>query len=101
MGEREQKYLRNKGLAAVLEHGSALIDARLAPASPANDGKQTLYRGHPIFIAQHATATCCRGCRTGGHPPKFDERYPGRRRLYVSDPFGNRLEFQQIMNDER
>jgi len=19
-------------------------------------------RGHPVFIAQHATATCCRGC---------------------------------------
>ena len=19
-------------------------------------------RGHPVFVAQHATATCCRGC---------------------------------------
>ena len=19
-------------------------------------------KGHPVFIAQHATATCCRGC---------------------------------------
>ena len=27
-----------------------------------NDGKQTPMRGHPVFIAQHATATCCRGC---------------------------------------
>lgn len=24
-------------------------------------GKQTPMRGHPVFIAQHATATCCRG----------------------------------------
>ena len=27
-----------------------------------NDGKQTPMRGHPVFISQHATATCCRGC---------------------------------------
>jgi exodeoxyribonuclease V alpha subunit len=24
--------------------------------------KQTQMKGHPVFIAQHATATCCRGC---------------------------------------
>src|SRR3989344_4160746 len=27
-----------------------------------NDGKQTPWRGHPVFVAQHATATCCRKC---------------------------------------
>ena len=26
------------------------------------DGKQTPMRGHPVFIAQHACACCCRGC---------------------------------------
>ena len=26
------------------------------------DGDQTSMRGRPVFIAQHATATCCRGC---------------------------------------
>ena len=34
----------------------------VAPQSPKNDGKQTPMRGHLVFIAQHATATCCRGC---------------------------------------
>ena len=24
-------------------------------------------RGHPVFIAQHATATCCRGCISKWH----------------------------------
>jgi len=38
------------------------ITARLAPALLKNDGKQTPMRGHPVFIAQHATATCCRRC---------------------------------------
>ncbi|EPE0825199.1 DUF4186 family protein [Escherichia coli] len=37
------------------------------PALPANDGKQTPMRGHPVFIAQHATATCCRGCLAKWH----------------------------------
>ena len=32
-----------------------------------NDGKQTPFRGHPVFIAQHATATCCRGCLAKWH----------------------------------
>ncbi len=35
---------------------------RLASSTPVNDGKQTPWRGHPVFVAQHATATCCRGC---------------------------------------
>jgi hypothetical protein len=29
--------------------------------------KQTPYKGHPIFIAQHATATCCRECLEKWH----------------------------------
>jgi hypothetical protein len=35
--------------------------------APINDGKQTPMRGHPVFIAQHATATCCRGCLEKWH----------------------------------
>jgi hypothetical protein len=34
----------------------------LAPAEPRHDGRQTPMHGHPVFIAQHATAVCCRGC---------------------------------------
>lgn len=35
---------------------------RLSLSNIPNDGKQTPMRGHPVFIAQHATATCCRKC---------------------------------------
>jgi predicted Fe-S protein YdhL (DUF1289 family) len=45
-----------------MKHGARFIADRLAPAFPRNDGKQTPWRNHPIFVAQHATATCCRGC---------------------------------------
>jgi predicted Fe-S protein YdhL (DUF1289 family) len=64
---KELAYLRSKGLSVVLEHASDFIDKRLAPADPANDGKQTPMRNHPAFVAQHATATCCRGCLQKWH----------------------------------
>jgi hypothetical protein len=67
LGERELDYLRSKGLDTVLAHGRDFIERRLAPPHPLNDGKQTPMRGHPIFIAQHATATCCRSCLAKWH----------------------------------
>lgn len=67
LGERERGYLRAKGLDTVMEHAAAFVDARLAPADPENDGRQTPMRNHPAFVAQHATATCCRGCLEKWH----------------------------------
>ncbi len=67
LGERERAYLADKGLPVVMSHARDFVTARLAPAEPANDGKQTPMRGHPVFLAQHATATCCRGCLAKWH----------------------------------
>ena len=35
-------------------------------------------------------------CEAAGYQPRFDDRYPGRRRFYMEDPFGNRLEFLEL-----
>jgi len=51
-----------KGMATIEQHTRDFITERLAAAEPKNDGKQTPMRGHPVFIAQHATGTCCRKC---------------------------------------
>ena len=67
LGQKERAYLDDRGIAVVLEHAADFVAKRLAPAQPANDGKQTPMRGHPVFIAQHATATCCRGCLAKWH----------------------------------
>jgi hypothetical protein len=67
LGEQERRYLEEKGLETVLAHARDFVDKRLAAAEPRNDGKQTPMRGHPVFIAQHATATCCRGCLAKWH----------------------------------
>jgi hypothetical protein len=67
LGPREQAYLDQRGLDTVLSHARRFVAERLAPAAPANDGKQTPYRGHPVFVAQHATACCCRDCLQKWH----------------------------------
>jgi Domain of unknown function (DUF4186) len=63
----EREYLDRKGLDVVMTHAVDFVEERLAPAQPANDGKQTPMRKHPVFVAQHATATCCRGCLDKWH----------------------------------
>lgn len=60
--DKDLEYIRAKGLDAIHSHACDFISKRVAPANIPNDGKQTPMRGHPVFIAQHATACCCRGC---------------------------------------
>lgn len=60
-------YITDKGMETIESHAKDFISIRLAPAYPNNDGKQTPMKGHPVFVAQHATATCCRGCLEKWH----------------------------------
>ena len=59
---KDKEYIKDKGLETVRLHAENIIRKRLAPAVIPNDGRQTPMRGHPVFIAQHACACCCRGC---------------------------------------
>lgn len=60
--EKDFLYIKEKGLTTIERHAHEFIQKRLVPNSIPNDGKQTPMNGHPVFIAQHATATCCRNC---------------------------------------
>lgn len=60
--KKDKDYIADKGLATIRRHAEDFIAKRLAPANLPNDGKQTPMRGHPVFLAQHATGCCCRGC---------------------------------------
>lgn len=55
-------YIERIGIKKIESHAKDFIAKRLKPLHPLNDGKQTPFRGHPVFKAQHATATCCRNC---------------------------------------
>ena len=72
---KEFGYIKDKGLDTIHSHACDFIRDRVAPAEPVKDGKQTPMRGHPVFIAQHATATCCRGCIEKWH------KFPQHREL--------------------
>jgi hypothetical protein len=67
LDEHDATYLAAKGLPTVERHARDFLLRRLAPAAPANDGRQTPIGGHPVFVAQHATATCCRKCLAKWH----------------------------------
>jgi hypothetical protein len=81
----ERAYLRAKGLDVVMAHAADLIRTRLAAAEPRNDGRQTPMGKHPVFVAQHATATCCRGCLVKWHDiPRGRELAPGEQSYILS-----------------
>ncbi len=60
-------YVNKKGFKKIKEHAYDFITKRLAPKDIPNDGKQTPMKGHPVFIAQHACACCCRSCLEKWH----------------------------------
>lgn len=62
LDEKNVKYIDEKGLDVIRSHAADFVAKRLAPVEIPNDGKQTPMRGHPVFVAQHACACCCRGC---------------------------------------
>ena len=71
LNEKDKAYIREKGMDTIRRHAQDFIRQRLAPAVIPNDGKQTPMHGHPVFLAQHACACCCRGCLSKWyHVPK-------------------------------
>lgn len=60
-------YVNDKGMDKIKSHAYDFINKRLKPFPTLNDGKQTPMKGHPVFIAQHACACCCRTCLEKWH----------------------------------
>jgi len=80
---REASFVQVRGMETVRLHARELISTRLAPAQPRNDGRQTPWGGHPVFRAQHATATCCRGCLARNHGIEAGRALTPAERAYV------------------
>ena len=89
LSEGDRKYIREKGMDTVRRHAAEIVQRRLAPAEPKNDGSQTPMRGapngHPVFIAQHATATCCRGCLFKWHGIPKGRELTDKEQGYIVD----------------
>ncbi|HEX8352759.1 MAG TPA: DUF4186 domain-containing protein [Pyrinomonadaceae bacterium] len=96
---RELEYLRAKGLQEVMRHAADFVAKRLAPAEPANDGRQTPTRNHPAFVAQHATATCCRGCLSKWHRVPKGRALDESETRYVLSVIERWLSVQEVKRD--
>jgi hypothetical protein len=83
LGPTDADYFSRKKMQTLREHAAEFIATRLAQAHPLNDGKQTLWRGHPVFVAQHATATCCRSCLEKWHAIEKGRELSEQEREYV------------------
>ncbi len=87
--DADRAYIRRIGMDVLRTHAEDIVEKRLAPAQPVNDGRQTPMRGapdgHPVFLAQHATATCCRGCLEKWHGIPQGHPLTPREKAYVVD----------------
>lgn len=93
---KELDYLKTKGTETVLKHAADFIEKRLAPAEPANDGKQTPWRNHPVFVAQHATATCCRTCLQKWHAIPKGRELTAEEKRYIVEVIGQWLSQYEV-----
>lgn len=59
--EKDKKYVNEKGMDTIRKHAYDFVNRNIR-VKLEKDGKQTPTHGHPIFIGEHATATCCRKC---------------------------------------
>lgn len=72
LSAKDKEYCIKRGEDGIKADAFEFIKKRLAPKHIPNDGKQTPMRGHPVFIAQHACACCCRGCLNKWYDVKKD-----------------------------
>ena len=63
LNNKMKEYVKDKGYEKISQDAFEIINKRIRPMNPKNDGKQTpMKQVHPVFIAEHATGCCCRGC---------------------------------------
>ncbi len=85
LSEKDREYIAEKGRETIRRHAEAFIAQRLAAENPENDGKQTPMKGHPVFIAQHATACCCRSCLEKWHHIPAGKTLTKEEQSYIAD----------------
>lgn len=85
LSKKDRDYIEQKGLDTIRQHAVDFIAKRIAPADIPNDGKQTPMRNHPVFVAQHATATCCRKCINKWHCFATGTQLNEQQQTYIVD----------------
>lgn len=83
--DKDKNYIKEKGLETIKKHAYDFVNKRIAPQVIENDGNQTPMRGHPVFVAQHATATCCKSCLYKWHNISKNKKLNNQEIKYIID----------------
>lgn len=81
--QKDINYINEKGMSMIKRHAVDFINQKLAPAYPENDGKQTPMKNHPVFIAMHACACCCRTCLYKWHKISMNKELTKDEKNYI------------------
>lgn len=81
--QKDIDYINEKGMSMIKRHVVDFINQKLAPANPENDGKQTPMKNHPVFIAMHACACCCRTCLYKWHKIPMNKELTKDEKNYI------------------
>ena len=92
--EKDRAYIAEKGIERLRKHAEDFVEKRLSGENPANDGQQTPMKGHPVFVAQHATACCCRSCLEKWHRIPAGKELNAEEQRYIVDVLMNWIERQ-------
>lgn len=82
---KDKAYVAEKGMETIRSHAADFVKNRLSAENPVNDSKQTPMRGHPVFIAQHATACRCRSCLEKWHNIPSGKALTAQEQAYITD----------------
>ena len=83
LSDKDKAYVLSKGVVTIVQHAKYFVAKRLAPKDIKNDGKQTPFKGHPVFVAQHACACCFRGCLYKWHHIKQNKELSHEEQEYI------------------
>ena len=81
--QKDIDYINEKGMSMIKRHAVDFINQKLAPANPENDGKQSPMKNHPVFIAMHACACCCRTCLYKWHKIPMNKELTKDEKNYI------------------
>ena len=81
--QKDIDYINEKGMSMIKRHAVDFINQKLAPANPEKDGKQTPMKYHPVFIAMHACACCCRTCLYKWHKIPMNKELTKDEKNYI------------------
>lgn len=81
--QKDIDYINEKGMSMIKRHAVDFINQKLAPANTENDGKQTPMKNHPVFIAMHACACCCRTCLYKWHKIPMNKELTKDEKNYI------------------